>query len=160
MAEQTPTWVYKDTKPTSDHQYFENMTRCIFQGGLNWQLIANKWPNFQKAFHDFSTSRVASYAAEDISRLANDPTIIRNRQKIIATIHNAGEFERIAQEHGDFQQWLDSMDKENNYDTVVRSLRRRFKRIGPSTAHIFLWSVGEPIKYDPAVHTRRPRKLV
>lgn len=160
MAEQTPTWVYKGTRPTSDHQYFENMTRCIFQGGLNWQLIANKWPNFQKAFHGFNTSRVASYTAEDITRLANDATIIRNRQKIIATIHNAGEFERIAQEHGDFQQWLDSMDKENNYDTVVRSLRSRFKRIGPSTAHIFLWSVGEPIQYDPAVFTRRPRKLV
>jgi DNA-3-methyladenine glycosylase I len=160
MSEQTPIWVYKDTRPPVDSQYFENMTRCIFQAGLSWQLMADRWPNFKKAFHGFNISNVASYTAEDIIRLSNDSTIIRNKQKIIATIHNAGEFKRIAQEHGNFQLWLDSTDKGNNYDKVVRNLRSRFKRIGPSTAHIFLWSVGEPIQYDPEVHTRRPRKLV
>jgi hypothetical protein len=34
------------------------------------------------------------------------------------------------------------------------------KRVGLGTAHIFLWSVGEPIKHDPSVHSRSPREIV
>ena len=155
-----PTWVYKEKRPTSDKEYFENLTRCIFQAGLSWQLMANKWPNFQNAFDDFDIKKISSYGAEDILRLSKDKSIIRNKQKIIATIQNAREFERIAKEHRRFQVWLDSYDKTNNYELVIKALRSRFKRVGPSTAHIFLWSVGEKIEHDPSVHTRRPRKIV
>lgn len=155
-----PSWVYVDTRPIDDSAYFENLTRCIFQGGLSWQLMSQKWPNFRRAFNGFDIHKVAVYGVEDIKRLSEDPSIIRNKSKILATIHNAQEFERIADEHGTFQNWLDSIDKSHNYDTVVQRMRSRFKRVGPSTAHIFLWSVGEKIKYDPTVHSRRPKKIV
>jgi DNA-3-methyladenine glycosylase I len=155
-----PAWVYKDRRPESDREYFMNLTRCIFQAGLNWQLVANKWPNFLEAFSDFDIFKVAGYGAEDITRLSGDAGIIRNKQKILSTIHNAREFERIAAEHGSFQSWLDSIDKSNNYDAVIKRLRSRLKRVGPGTAHIFLWSVGEPIEYDESVHSRRPTKIV
>ena len=160
MPEKTPDWVYTEKRPAIDREYFENISRCIFQAGLSWQLMASKWPGFRRAFDDFDITKVAAYGAEDIARLSKDPGIIRNRNKILATIHNAREFERIAQQHGSFQTWLDSIDKSHNYDLVIKRLRSRLKRVGPSTAHIFLWSVGEPIEYDPTVHTRKPTKIV
>ncbi len=160
MPEKPPDWVYTERRPVIDREYFENLTRCIFQAGLSWQLMASKWPGFRRAFDDFDVTKVAAYGARDIARLSEDPGIIRNRNKILATIHNAREFERIAQQHGNFQTWLDSTDKSHNYDLVVKRLRSRLKRVGPSTAHIFLWSVGEPIEYDPTVHTRKPTKIV
>jgi DNA-3-methyladenine glycosylase I len=155
-----PSWVYKDNRPSSDQEYFENLTRCIFQGGLNWQLIANKWHNFQKAFNNFNIKKVAAYGQADIKRLSDDKGIIRNKNKITSTIYNAQEFEQIIKNHDSFQKWLDGLDKANNYDAVVKQLVSRFKRVGASTAHIFLWSVGEDIKYDPSMHTRRPTKIV
>lgn len=155
-----PNWVYINQRPKSDTEYFENMTRCIFQAGLSWQLMKNKWPNFRRAFHSFEISKVASYGAKDISRLSEDTGIIRNKNKINATIHNAREFERIKKDHINFQSWLDSLDKSNNYDLVVKNLKSRFKRVGVSTAHIFLWSVGEPIMYDERIHNRRPSRVV
>jgi DNA-3-methyladenine glycosylase I len=155
-----PDWVYEGHRPATDTEYFQNLTRCIFQAGLSWQLMSRKWPNFKKAFHQFDTGKIAAYGAEDIIRLSEDIGIIRNKQKIVATIENAREFQRIAQEHGSFQSWLDSIDKSHNYDRVVKTLRSRLKRVGPSTAHIFLWSVGEPIKHDSSVHTREPTKIV
>ena len=155
-----PYWVYTDKRPETDTQYFENLTRCIFQAGLSWQLMSNKWPNFQKAFHSFNISKIAGYGAKDITRLSNDAGIVRNKRKINATIHNAREFERIIKEQKSFQQWLDSLDKTNNYDLIVKQLKSRFKHVGPSTAHIFLWSVGEPIKYDQSIHQRQPKKIV
>jgi len=152
--------VYKGRRPASDDAYFENMSRCVFQAGLSWRLIADKWPSFQRAFDGFKVSKVASYGADDIRRLGEDASIIRNKPKIVATIENAREFERVAAEAGSFQRWLDGVDRANNYDLVVKRLRARFRRVGPGTAHIFLWSVGEPIEYVPEVFTRRPRELV
>ena len=160
MPEKPPDWVYTDKRPATDREYLENLTRCIFQAGLSWQLMAIKWPGFRRAFEGFDVTRVAAYGADDIARLSEDPGIIRNREKILAAIHNAREFERIAQEQGGFKAWLDSIDRSHNYDLVVKRLGSRFKRVGPGTAHIFLWSVGEPIEYDPTVHTRKPTKIV
>ena len=155
-----PDWVYKDRRPDSDREYFENLSRCVFQAGLNWQMIANKWPNFRVAFDEFSIPKVAAYGADHIKRLSEDKGIIRNKSKILGTIHNAREFELIEGEHGSFQTWLDGIEKSNNYDLIVKRMKSRFKRVGPSTAHIFLWSVGEEIKHDPSILTRTPKKIV
>ncbi|UCH56894.1 MAG: hypothetical protein JSV18_06015, partial [Candidatus Bathyarchaeota archaeon] len=77
--------------------------------------------------------------------------------KIQATIHNAKEFQRIAEEHGSFQSWLNSLDKSENYAGVERQLSDRLKHVGRSTAHIFLYTVGEDIRYNQSVvgHHRR-----
>ena len=154
-----PDWVFQEKRPAQDRQYFENLTRCIFQGGLNWVMIANKWPNFRKAFDNFDIEKVAKYGVEDQDRLLEDAGIIRNKQKIIATIQNAEEFKKIINEYGSFKKWLDSLDKSNNYQYVVKLLSSRFSRVGPSTAHTFLWSVGEPVKWDENIYHRRPTKL-
>jgi 3-methyladenine DNA glycosylase Tag len=155
-----PDWVYREKKPEKDEVYFENLTRCIFQAGLSWQIVSNKWPNFKKAFRDFNFRKVAEFGAEEITSLSENPEIIRNKRKIIASIHNAREFERIIDKNGSFQNWLNSIDKSNNYDKVVKRLKSNFKHVGNSTAHIFLWSIGESIKYDETVHSRQPKKIV
>jgi DNA-3-methyladenine glycosylase I len=160
MSEKLPKWVYQDRKPATDQEYFENLTRIVFEAGMSWRIIANKWPNFPPAFSGFDIDKVAAYGVQDIKRLTEDASIIRNKQKILATLHNAREFQRIQREHGSFKAWLESQDKSNNFDRVVKALRSRLKRVGPGTAHIFLWSVGEPIKHDPSVHARSPREIV
>ncbi|MFB0543912.1 MAG: DNA-3-methyladenine glycosylase I [Candidatus Bathyarchaeia archaeon] len=147
--------MYRGRRPTTDAAYFENLTRCIFQAGLSWRTVTNKWPNFKRAFHDFDIGTVASYGAEDIKRLMGDKGIIRNRQKILATIHNAREFEQIASEHGSFQRWLDSLDKTNNYAIAVQRLVNRFRHVGETTARIFLYTVGEEIQFPEMGHRRR-----
>ncbi len=139
-----PSWVYKDKRPASDDVYFENMSRCVFQAGLNWRLVAVKWSNFQRAFEDFNIGKVAGYGPDDVRRLGEDAGIIRNKPKIVATIENAREFERVTAECGSFQRWLDSLDKDHNYDLVVKRLKARFRRVGPSTAHISCGAWGSP----------------
>ena len=155
MSEWTPPdWWYNDTKPSNDSEYFENLTRCIFQAGLNWQVVTKKWNNFRTAFHNFNITKVASFNQDDIEQLISNPDIIRNKRKIQSTIYNAQEFQRIANEEGSFQSWVDSLDKSNNYRGVVRQLTTRFKHVGQITAHTFLHSVGEDIRYDSGVYGR------
>jgi DNA-3-methyladenine glycosylase I len=138
--------MYREKRPTSDDVYFENMARVVFLAGLSWRMIDEKWPNFKKAFHDFSIAEVAKFGEKDVKRLIGDAGIVRNKAKIIATIHNAKQLQNTKKEHGSFQSYLDSLDKSNNYALVIKELGKKFSRLGPSSARIFLYSVGEEIK--------------
>jgi len=142
-----PAWMYRDRRPTSDDAYFENMTRVIFLAGLSWRMIDEKWSNFKKAFNNFSTANVAKFDEKDIKRLMSDASIVKNQAKIIAAINNAKQFLNIKKEYGSFQSYLDNLDKSNNYALVIKELGKKFSRLGPSSARIFLYSVGEKIEH-------------
>ncbi len=59
-----PKWMYRNRRPSDDDAYFENMTRVIFQAGLNWKMIDEKWPNFKEAFKNFSIARLTLSSGE------------------------------------------------------------------------------------------------
>ena len=84
---------YYDTEwgmPVTDERgVFERVSLEGFQAGLSWATILRKRPAFRAAFHDFDPDRIAGYGDRDIERLLADPGIVRNRQKIVATIGNA-----------------------------------------------------------------------
>jgi len=66
--------------------------------------------------------------------------------KIAATIDNAKVFQNTRREYGSFQSYLDSLDKSKSYAIVMKEPGKRFNRLGPSSARIFLYSVGEDVK--------------
>lgn len=142
-----PDWIYVDKRPPSDSVCFENMCRIIFQAGLNWSVVEKKWATTKKAFDDFSPEKVSVFTSPDVARLMKDEGIVRNKGKISSIIQNAKEFERIKKEYGSFQKYLDKLDKSHNYSSVVKELTARFKWLGPSSASLFLYSVGEKIKH-------------
>jgi len=123
------------------------MARVIFQAGLGWKMIDKKWLNFKKAFADFSVDKVAQFGAAAVERLMKDEGIVRNRVKIMATIENAKEFKKIKTKHGSFQAYLEGLDKSKNYALVIKELGKTFQRLGPSSARIFLYSVGEDVRH-------------
>ncbi len=148
MAENNPRtgWFYRDELPPDD-AYFENMSRTVFQAGLSWQLIADKWNDFKATFKDFKIAQVRDFDDEDIEVLISNPRIIRNRAKIEAVLVNAIVFARIQEEYGSFQDYLDTLDKSENYRLVIRELSKKFSRMGPKSATIFLWSIGEDVQH-------------
>ncbi|HVW81163.1 MAG TPA: DNA-3-methyladenine glycosylase I [Mycobacteriales bacterium] len=73
----------------SDDAMFERMSLEGFQSGLSWLVILRKRPAFRAAFAGFSIPAVAAYDESDVQRLLGDAGIVRNRQKIEATIANA-----------------------------------------------------------------------
>lgn len=60
-----------------------------FQSGLSWITVLRKRPAFREVFLGFEPERVAALGPDDVERLLADARIIRNRQKIEATIGNA-----------------------------------------------------------------------
>jgi len=72
---------------------------------------------------------------------------VRNRGKIQAIILNAREIKEIQKQCDSFRKYLDSLDKSKNYANVVKELSSRFKWLGPPSASMFFYTVGEDIKH-------------
>ena len=74
---------------TSVSGLYERLTLEAFQSGLSWLTILRKRDGFRAAFAGFEPERVATFGADDVARLMQDPRIVRNRAKIEAAVANA-----------------------------------------------------------------------
>jgi len=72
-----------------DRSLYERISLEAFQSGLSWLTILRKRDGFRRAFADFDAEVVARYGDDDVERLLQDATIVRNRAKIEATVANA-----------------------------------------------------------------------
>ena len=68
---------------------FEALTLGVFEVGLSWSIVFGKRDAFRMAFQGFDVAEVAAMTERDVDRLMEDASIIRNRGKIQATVHNA-----------------------------------------------------------------------
>ena len=142
---QPPQWWFRNKRPPNDDVYFENMSRVIFQAGLNWAVVDKKWSAIKEALCGFKIDKVVHLADEDIAKMLKNPEIIRHKGKIQAIIQNAKNFHDIGKIYGSFQLYLENIDKSNNYAIVIKDLIRKFKWLGTSSASTFLYTVGENI---------------
>lgn len=142
---QPPEWWCRDQRPPNDNIYFENMSRVIFQAGLNWQVVDKKWPAIKEALCGFNIRKVVNLTDADVADMLRNPQVIRHRGKIQAIIQNARNFQAIEKIYGSFSKYLDSLDKSDNYAAVVKDLIGKFKWLGKPSAETFLYTVGEDI---------------
>jgi DNA-3-methyladenine glycosylase I len=77
------------TRTYDESAMFEALTLGVFQAGLSWSIVFGRREAFGKAFHDFNVGQVAAMTEQDVNRLMQDASIIRNQRKIQATIDNA-----------------------------------------------------------------------
>ena len=89
-----------------DRELFEFLVLETAQAGLTWQTILNRREGYRKAFAGFDFEKVAKFTEEDVSRLLDDPGIIRNKLKVRSTITNAQNFIKIREEFGSFDKYI------------------------------------------------------
>ncbi len=89
-----------------DRKLFEFLILEGFQAGLSWQIVLNKREAFRKAYDGFDAEKIASYQDDKIEALIQDATIIRNRQKIAASVVNAQKFLEVRNEFGSFAEYI------------------------------------------------------
>lgn len=143
-----------------DRKLFEFLVLDAFQAGLSWAIILKKREQFRRALHGFDPARIARYAARDLTRLLADPGIIRNRQKVEATVHNARRFLEAQAEFGSFDRYawqfvggrtivhrfrsvsqIPATSRQS--DAMSRDLRSRgFKFAGSTICYAFMQAAG------------------
>src|ERR1700749_1746387 len=72
------------TRTDDEPALFEALTLGVFEVGLSWSIVFGKRDAFRRAFREFAVAEVAAMTAEDVDRLVEDASIIRNRGKIQA----------------------------------------------------------------------------
>ncbi len=140
--------------PTHDEAVlFEALALTYFENGLSWAIVFDKRDNLRKAFHGFDPAAVAAMTADDVERLMADTSIIRNRQKIEATLHNARLLSKysLAQlawqhqpaKHYRLRSWADGRMVSPESRRLSVALRGKgFRLVGPVVAHSFMQTVG------------------
>ena len=143
--------------PSRDDAYlYEMLLLEMFVAGLSWECVLNKRESFRIAFDRFEIDRVLAYDEIKKQELMNDPTIIRNRLKINATVKNSIVFQAIQREFGSFDRYIWSFT--NNQviqepfterttsplsDAISKDLKRRgMTFVGSTIIYSFLQAIG------------------
>jgi 3-methyladenine DNA glycosylase Tag len=139
--------------PTSLADYFEVMTRAVFQAGVSWKQIAEPWESYRDAFAGFDPVRVAAYDAIDVDRVLATPGILRMPRKVRATIANANALLEADREYEGIRNYLRSFD---SYASLAKDFTRRFSFMGEMNVWYFLFRTGETVpRFEVWVKTIR-----
>ena len=143
-----------------DNKIFEFLVLDCFQAGLSWLIILKKRDAFRKAFDNFDPEKIEKYTEKDVERLVEDSNIIRNRNKILATINNARCFLEVQKEFGCFDPYiwqfvngrtiqnslgqLSDMPAESDESKAMsKDLKKRgFQFVGPTICYAFMQAAG------------------
>jgi DNA-3-methyladenine glycosylase I len=143
-----------------DRKLFEFMVLDAMQAGLSWSIVLHKRDNFEKALDGFEILKVAKYGDKKYDQLVIDEGIIRNRQKLAATITNARAVLAVQKEFGSLDAYLWTFVngapvanawKEGNQipakspaaELMSKDLKKRgFKFVGPTICYAFMQAAG------------------
>ncbi len=125
----------------ADDRILSIMTQCIFQAGIRWKVVDNKWPEFETVFQQFNPKILELLSAEDLEALAKDRRIIRSMQKIVTVPKNAQWINEIAVEHGNFAKFISQWPSSNAIELFIL-LKKRGARLGGNTGQRVLRLIG------------------
>jgi 3-methyladenine DNA glycosylase Tag len=127
---------------TRDDRWLAQMTRCIFQAGFVWRVVDHKWDDFEDVFFGFPPERIVMLSPEQIDRFAQNPRIIRNRQKVLCVQANARFILDIAREHGSFGKFISRWPQDGLID-LFNLLKKQGSRLGGMTGQRVLRNMGK-----------------
>ena len=143
-----------------DRKHFEFLVLESAQAGLSWATILKKRAGYRSACADFDFHVVAGYDKGMVEELLLDPSIIRNRAKIEATINNAQRFIEVQKEFGTFDSYVwrfvggkpiinhpksmkDVPVITPESDALSKDLKKRgFKFLGSTTIYAHMQAIG------------------
>ena len=126
---------------SGDDRYLAQMTRCIFQAGFVWRVVDLKWDDFEDLFFAFPPERIVMLSPDQIDRLASNPRIIRNRQKVLSVQHNARFILDVTREHGGFGKFIAAWPT-TDLIGLFGHMKRHGSRLGGMTGQRVLRNMG------------------
>jgi DNA-3-methyladenine glycosylase I len=143
-----------------DSLLFEFLILEGAQAGLSWRTILGKRDAYREAYDGFDPARVARYTEKRQAKLLENPGIVRNRQKVAASVTNAKLFLDVTREAGSFDAYVWSFvggkPRQNRFaqkgdvpartaesDLLSKDLAKRgFKFVGSTIMYAFMQAVG------------------
>jgi DNA-3-methyladenine glycosylase I len=155
----TPAVRYHDevwgTRTYDEPALFEALTLGVFEAGLSWSIVFGKRDGFRAAFHDFDVAPVAAMTEQDVERLLQDPSIIRNRAKIRAIVENARAMRSASPSLAELARFY-AIDRKRaprsladlpsstpHAEAFAKQLKAQgYRFIGPTSVYAFMQNIG------------------
>ncbi len=143
-----------------DKQHFAIFTLESAQAGLSWKTILAKEEGYKRCFANFDIQKVAHFDEKKMQALCQDPSIVRNEQKIRATINNARCILAIQATFGSFDtyiwEFVENKPITNHWKNTIevpaktplsthisKTLKKQgFKFIGPTIVYSYMQAAG------------------
>jgi DNA-3-methyladenine glycosylase I len=143
-----------------DKKIFEFLVLESAQAGLSWRTILHKREGYRRLFVKFDYKKISKFGKREVNKLLKDPSIIRNRLKIEATINNAKRFIEVQKEFGTFSKYMWGFVNNKVIDGKIRNIKdipaitkeaeifakdlkkRGFKFLGPTVVYAHMQAVG------------------
>jgi DNA-3-methyladenine glycosylase I len=141
-----------------------------FQAGLAWITVLRKRDAFREAFLGFDPARVAGFGKADVTRLLENPGIIRSRAKIEATIAGARIYEEMRNSGEEFSGFVWQLvggkpiknksgivpAKTGLSEEISAALKKRgFKFVGPVIVYAWMQACGMVNDHDARCFRRK-----
>ncbi|WP_421906913.1 DNA-3-methyladenine glycosylase I [Mameliella sp.] len=137
-----------------DDRWLAQMARGIFQAGISWQVVENKWPGIEEAFHGFDVGRAAMMSEDRFDELLSDPRIVRSPPKVQAIQQNAVFIQEVAAEAGSFGRKVGDWPAED-FSGLLEWMKKNGARLGGATGAYTLRFLGkESYVLSPSVVAR------
>jgi DNA-3-methyladenine glycosylase I len=142
------------TRTYDESAMFEALTLGVFETGLSWSIVFGKRDAFRTAFHDFNAAEVAAMTGPDVDRLLRNPSIIRNRAKINATVNNARAMmsapslpalakSYLSTRNGAPRSIADIPSSTSQAEALAKQLKAQgYRFVGPTSVYAFMQNVG------------------
>ena len=143
------------TRTHDESALFEALTLGVFEAGLSWSIVFGKRDGFRRAFHGFDVGQVAAMTERDVDGLVQDPSIIRNRAKIQATVENARAMRSAVPSLATLARSHESTSKRAprsvadlptstpSADAFAKQLKSQgYRFVGPTSVYAFMQNVG------------------
>ncbi len=126
---------------SKDDRWLAEMTRCIFQAGFVWRVVNQKWDDFEDVFFGFPPERILLLSPEQIDHIAQNPRIIRNRQKVLCVQQNARYIRDVAKAHGGFGKFVSQWPGDDLIG-LFGHMKKHGARLGGMTGQRVLRNMG------------------
>lgn len=149
---------------------WEQLMLESFQAGLSWLIVLRKRDAFRAAFANFDPAKVARFGEREITKLLEDPGIIRSRAKIEATIAGARVFLEQESSAPGFAAWvwdlaggqpLQNSGPVPSTSPTAEKLSKELKRcgykfVGPTIVYAWMQAAGMVNDHAPDCFRRAP----
>ncbi|MGD8231301.1 DNA-3-methyladenine glycosylase I [Vibrio sp. TRT 1302] len=124
-----------------DDRWLSALSMKVFQSGISWKVVRNKWPNFEQAFFGFKIEPLLMLSDEQWDNKAADPSIIRHHAKVRSIQANAQMIHEAALEHGTFANMVADWPSED-ITGLWSYLKKHGNRLGGNTGPYSLRQMG------------------
>ncbi len=128
-------------KQIPNDRWLSAFSMKVFQSGISWKVVRNKWPNFEAVFFGFKVEPLLMLSDEQWDNKASDTRIIRHHAKVKSIHANAQMLHEVSLEHGSLSNMVANWPSED-ITSLWGYLKKHGNRLGGNTGPYSLRQMG------------------